>query len=1101
MPPGASPSPNPISSGGGKPKPTEKVGDKAYQKESSLTDDPNRQGSGEDQNKPQEAEKDTPSKGGKAASKGKDMVASASETAKDVKDVAKAGPTGLENSAQEIKQGADKNGARGAAGAAGRQAAGQAVAGGLDVVTAGATAEAHGKIATGVSKGLKKENLPKVGLIIAIPVILPLIIVGIIIGSLIYAAQNPAKFLEQVLTDPKARDFAAQAARIAPQTIANQGNLLKQYGYVEKRPGATAIAQANSSAPKPGSLAEKLTKINIKNAVYQTNSKPSCPYTFTTKDMVGPNGQQTSVIDKVYNDKGQEVSDDNFVVQFCIIQSMPLFNLMVRVDNSREVNTFGDVVLNYAAEKDALKGKSRETVSDYVYGKTYNRITSKEDDAPTINNENVDDYIVRVRKALKDGDNPYSVDSDFQFKPGFDTEDKKTVSTMCTFAQGYLSPENLRSGIYARLNTGQRSGVKWNTISSTRELNEMSNEELSATLKEVDNWAASRAYSQNVYGRQTGEAVNPESLSNTSYGAGYQYAIAVLTDTTENCSKLDSGGIFGRIFGNGNVAELNQIKANYNALRGIIIAQSNGKFTGPNDFGLQQLMIGMIRMGGGSAVSGLEPGPQNFNNQSQGFRGLSNQYMMRIGGKFLTKAESNRLDSLTENTRREIEQKNGLAYRLFDTNNIRSLANIMRFESPRTPNEINRKGKEYIAMLGNPIKIIADIQSSFGYYATGKTNQAFAADAMGDAYMRIDTIGLPEEMFNGVNLLTNSDEIQNMTANGTPEQKKVLSYFDKCSKSNYPSKAFFVRRSPLDTQTPAPDTGEPDYGFQEVDGWGYPYYPAMADKIEYPRGGDQNISNFDKQPVKEEKKEFMACEIYLGAVPTSSGDSGSTIPLNQRKDLFGFEDVEGLAKKYHLYLYSNSMADLMVELSNTDESRNIYANPSGDNNSSPTGPNTPVDPGTDTSNTPCPTTAGITDDGIKQDYGPGGVETVKIRVCIVDGIDVNVSIAAKVKEMLDAAKVDGINFGGGGFRSYEEQVALRKAHCPDWQNSPANACSPPTAKPGTSMHEVGLAIDFTLNGRTLTRGDPGFNWLSQNASKYGFTNLPSEAWHWSVNGN
>ena len=55
---------------------------------------------------------------------------------------------------------------------------------------------------------------------------------------------------------------------------------------------------------------------------------------------------------------------------------------------------------------------------------------------------------------------------------------------------------------------------------------------------------------------------------------------------------------------------------------------------------------------------------------------------------------------------------------------------------------------------------------------------------------------------------------------------------------------------------------------------------------------------------------------------------------------------------------------------------------------------------------------------------------------------------------------------------------------------------PPTAQPGTSMHERGLAIDFD----NCSRGTAAYGWLSGHAGQYGFHNLPSESWHWSVNG-
>lgn len=159
------------------------------------------------------------------------------------------------------------------------------------------------------------------------------------------------------------------------------------------------------------------------------------------------------------------------------------------------------------------------------------------------------------------------------------------------------------------------------------------------------------------------------------------------------------------------------------------------------------------------------------------------------------------------------------------------------------------------------------------------------------------------------------------------------------------------------------------------------------------------------------------------------------------------------------------------------------------------------DASVDTSGSACPT--GTEDGGVHQDYGPNRSQGVKIRICGLPGYipastGVNVSIAAATLDMLNKAKSEGVILSGNAFRSYERQVELRVAHCPDPVNSRASDCSPPTAKPGTSMHEVGLAIDFS---NCNTRSSACYRWLNTNASKYGLLNLPSEAWHWSVNGN
>lgn len=127
------------------------------------------------------------------------------------------------------------------------------------------------------------------------------------------------------------------------------------------------------------------------------------------------------------------------------------------------------------------------------------------------------------------------------------------------------------------------------------------------------------------------------------------------------------------------------------------------------------------------------------------------------------------------------------------------------------------------------------------------------------------------------------------------------------------------------------------------------------------------------------------------------------------------------------------------------------------------------------------------------------------EIVTVSGIRVHRSIADNLARLLQAAAADGVHLSGGGFRDPAGQIAVRRSNCGTSTyaiyHMPASSCRPPTARPGTSMHERGLAIDFTQGGRTLTRSSSGYAWMRANAAGYGFYNLPSEAWHWSTNGN
>jgi peptidoglycan hydrolase CwlO-like protein len=134
---------------------------------------------------------------------------------------------------------------------------------------------------------------------------------------------------------------------------------------------------------------------------------------------------------------------------------------------------------------------------------------------------------------------------------------------------------------------------------------------------------------------------------------------------------------------------------------------------------------------------------------------------------------------------------------------------------------------------------------------------------------------------------------------------------------------------------------------------------------------------------------------------------------------------------------------------------------------------------------------------------PGGLATV---TCPFGGsITVAGSIAGNVQGLLDAAAAAGVSLCGSGYRSPERQIALREQNCGSSNYAiyyaPPSSCSPPTAIPGSSMHERGLAIDFSCNGGgAIRRGNECWNFLAAHADEYGLYNLPTEPWHWSTTG-
>lgn len=132
---------------------------------------------------------------------------------------------------------------------------------------------------------------------------------------------------------------------------------------------------------------------------------------------------------------------------------------------------------------------------------------------------------------------------------------------------------------------------------------------------------------------------------------------------------------------------------------------------------------------------------------------------------------------------------------------------------------------------------------------------------------------------------------------------------------------------------------------------------------------------------------------------------------------------------------------------------------------------------------------------------PGGSDA-GVPLAYVQGVPVNAAVADQVVAMINAAARDGISLRiGNSYRSVSHQIQLRKQNCGTSHYAiyqmPSGQCRPPTATPGNSQHQLGLAIDFA---NCSTRGTDCYKWLAGNAARFGYHNLPSEPWHWSTTG-
>jgi len=132
----------------------------------------------------------------------------------------------------------------------------------------------------------------------------------------------------------------------------------------------------------------------------------------------------------------------------------------------------------------------------------------------------------------------------------------------------------------------------------------------------------------------------------------------------------------------------------------------------------------------------------------------------------------------------------------------------------------------------------------------------------------------------------------------------------------------------------------------------------------------------------------------------------------------------------------------------------------------------------------------------------GGIPTSTPTVVCPTGIQRTASgmfacgnIAQNLDSMINAAKNAGLNITGGGYRTPEQQRQLRIKNCNGNETDRNAQCRPPTAIPGASRHNNGLAFDLKCNGVLIQALDNEcFKWLQINAGRFDLSNLPGEPW-------
>lgn len=118
-------------------------------------------------------------------------------------------------------------------------------------------------------------------------------------------------------------------------------------------------------------------------------------------------------------------------------------------------------------------------------------------------------------------------------------------------------------------------------------------------------------------------------------------------------------------------------------------------------------------------------------------------------------------------------------------------------------------------------------------------------------------------------------------------------------------------------------------------------------------------------------------------------------------------------------------------------------------------------------------------------YGNGQIPESALQKVGTTGAKLWAPAAEKLEALIAAAARDGVQIGiTDSYRSYAAQVDVAERKGLYGQGGLA-------AKPGTSEHGWGMAVDLDLDATAQT-------WMRAHGGEYGFVeNTPREAWHWA----
>ncbi len=728
----------------------------------------------------------------------------------------------------------------------------------------------------------------------------------------------------------------------------------------------------------------------------------------------------------------------------------------------------------------------------------------------------IDYSVVKVVNDLLCGDDPQNIKLDDDIarqirKVGENGSSKDMADVICRYSlylveSAKATPlDRLKLTQKTRIASMANAGFSHVTYADTQVSRPLLLDEMRADFYKMSNFAGAVTYHHTAYGTENGTAPQAETLSGSSLGMDMlgvhpeypiQKAVRQLagncSDYLGNNSVVDKNGKATDPKKDESSTKIGQVGAFYPQLRdqmqalpyynskefrdektafvngtaaengtakiGDAISSATKSAVDQSGVGLDDVLLGFAKAGTNVSDAGTEDGPQNFNRMHDGVQAYMYAYNLAMGGNLISQDRAVAEDIKIEEGVRDQEKRRGLAYRLFNTENPRSLVSHLGAASIASPLQAAKNVASVFGDLFSPLQNIGSASGSLSYFLTGNNNSAMADNSFSYNYLKLEPSTIPDSIISS-SPIENGKYIEHLKESTDGDKHVKINVF---------------------------------------------YVPYGAEKAVDPNKGDHTI------------KEWFGVwdKCFTTFIPGELALDDDTV--RECQPIFGvnadLDTSEGgkLALAYKTYHYNSLVADAMLYLSDpskVDESLFASSDQATGPGAGSANPGGIVGDVYETSvDIAC--AAGTKDVGIADGYH-GGV-LIKIRLCAipnfpsgssesqpgdkyyVEGADGNALVNSRVSGAMlslvnDAASSGNPLSADSSFRTMEHQKSLYSA--------PHSA---PVATPGNSNHQMGLAIDFA---NCKTHSTACFKWLDANAAKYGYQNFPVEPWHWSPNGH